>query len=224
MLRKFVRVVVEGLRSRMIKRIEPRWIKFIQHDNPTFYSNIQIQAEQTGRERRFPLMFAGLSRAQKAMQNFAKQVPIFSPFSTPKLVWDIVTLLSLMYLMIFLPIMSGFSIGSAQICNQTIFVICYVVLNIDALVNMNTGTYENGVITNSRKVIVQNYLSRSLLTDIIGNVCIDFHALYKLQNNSRAPEHIYRISEPYQIEDLILIFYLLKIAQIQKLFQRLEER
>ena len=220
-LKKFIRMAVERLRSRMIKRLEPRWIKFLQPDNPYYYS--KIVREDKNKLKLSIQQIKKRNVLQKLLLTLFKSVPVFSPFSTGKFVWDIITLVCLIYLMVTLPIACSFGIDLSLINDVRVFAFCYAVLNVDSLVNLNTGTYENGRITNNRRIIVSNYLNRYLVSDLLGNICVIVHSFFRLRSANYLVQS-YHVSQSYQTEDMILIIFLLKIVQIQKLFKRLEER
>ena len=134
------------------------------------------------------------------------------------------TLGTLIYLMIVLPILFSFSLSPGIISRSGVYAFCYSVLLLDSLVNLNTGTYENGIISNDRRIIVTNYIQRNFLSDIVGNITIFTHTILRSRSGDGFADQSYSFTQAYNLNDLILVLYLLKISQIQSLFKRIEER
>ena len=111
-------------------------------------------------------------------------IPIFSPSNSFRLIWDIMMLISLLYLLYVNLVIFAFGIRMEEIEYGSFMWLCNSFLFLDILIGLNTGIYQNGLISYERKAILRNYLNDNIISDMVGNTIIVLHFAL----NSKEPD------------------------------------
>lgn len=148
-----------------------------------------------------------------------KNVPLLSPSSTFKLLWDFVHMMLILLYFFMIPIHISQSIQFSTLTSPTIAEAAPYMLILDMIVNMNTGYYDKGrAVTNSWEIII-NYVKNNIVTDMFSVMPFISYQFMNANLDLSSEKTLDRF-----VERLLLLFFFLKINSFTQIFNKLEER
>lgn len=77
--------------------------------------------------------------------------------------------------------------------NTPAFSITQSIVFIDVIINLNTGIYENGILTLNRSKILKNYFRDNIVTELLGTFALFLFYLIISTELSKSPLILYKI-------------------------------
>lgn len=94
-------------------------------------------------------------------------VPIISPSSYPKLLWDLLNSLILLTFMFNVSLHVAFEYAITKFLPNTLQIIFSILLWVDILINLNTAYYDKGILILDRFQAIKRWISREIQLEII---------------------------------------------------------
>lgn len=139
---------------------------------------------------------------------------IVSPDGSPKMLWDLMCLLIVVYEMITIPLQISYEVDISETFSRVITGI----FGFDILLNFNTGIYVDGYLKLDRYRIIQEYLRLWFWIDLISTFPYDIileESSYFIQSA--------RLLRLLKFLRFIKILKLLRLAKLKKIIDRFDE-
>lgn len=116
-------------------------------------------------------------------------IPIISPESTYKILWDLFLGIARFFLLFIIPLEISFH--NKYLFDQLLFpfILIQICLITDLILNFNTAYYEYGQIVAKRSSIVKNYVNNALLGDLASVISFLVVTVIEINQNSKFIEH-----------------------------------
>ncbi|EWS75257.1 cation channel family protein (macronuclear) [Tetrahymena thermophila SB210] len=108
---------------------------------------------------------------QSKIFKFLPNIPVFSPYSIQKRIWDYLQVLIILVLFYLISLSIFFDL-SIKFMILDFYKICLSMFIIDMLATFNTGVLQKGSVNYSRISIAIAYIQKYLLSDILGNLSL----------------------------------------------------
>jgi len=138
---------------------------------------------------------------------FLQIIPVISPFSSLRFIWDIIMMITIVAFLFIIPIEITFNQPIRQFFPSLFLNFIIGVLIFDFFFSWNCGYFEKGLPIMNRKEIAINYLKSNFLTDFIGSFLI-----------------ILDYIKGYDDHNYLHLLFFLKFRNIKLFFKRIEER
>ena len=213
-----VKKFIQNLRNSTIYR-KPKWLKDIHfriiNDWSFFHDGVGISQSANTKNAIF---FEWLRMFfYKGMMTLKEKVPVFHPTQALHVIFDCVMLFLTFLYMIIIPINLGFDIDFLEnvFPAQTDFIkkLTLFLFFLDIVMTFNTAYFNKGQVITNRKKIVLHYLKRDFPMDLLS-------LLYLLIFFS------YDIFQDYHfnlVKKVLGLFYLIRITNLYKILNRIEE-
>ncbi|KAL4506560.1 hypothetical protein ABPG72_000131 [Tetrahymena utriculariae] len=207
-IKQLVSHLANRIPSRMHKKMTPYQFYLINDKSQDFQDQ----------QNRTKIFFSRLASKKlvfnffTVFQKFMSIIPILSPSSKYKLIWDTVVSFSLVQAFFFIPILISLSIHEEGLFYDQILQFIIVVEVFDIIITCNTGFYKKGVLCKKRNKILRKYQSEELVNDILFLLPILLYKFFfsKMYN--------------YNYYQFILLSFLLKWKKLSKLYQSIENK
>jgi hypothetical protein len=149
-----------------------------------------------------------------SIKSAISKIPTFDPSHPLKLLWDMLTMMSISYFLIFFPLRVAFGL---EIYFSFIPYIAFGVLLADSVIYLNTGFYERGVLVSDRIGIFMHYISHRMLADIFSLMPFFVYDFSDINENLFS-------NMPKLLESLIGILFLIRLKHLGMSKKKIEER
>jgi hypothetical protein len=109
---------------------------------------------------------------------FFKNIPVFDPTSSWKIIWDFIILFIILFITYMIPLHfcfvqnykeEGFPADLSIINPFSYF------LFLDLAISLNTGVYDKGYLVKERIIIAKKFFSQKIFTEICGSLVVAIH-------------------------------------------------
>lgn len=154
---------------------------------------------------------------------------IFPPLKQPlqpdgfiRLIWDIITMIFILYEMIMIPFGISFDVSDSDVLNVFDYFI-NIFFIADVILNFNTGFYFRGHLVLDRTKIATNYIKKWFWLDLIATFPYDW--VIKDDNNSinlQKPTQTAKIIRVVRFMRLIRILRLVRVLKLKRILSKIE--
>ncbi|CAD8172405.1 unnamed protein product [Paramecium octaurelia] len=153
----------------------------------------------------------------KKIESELEKIPLITPESRSKIVWDCVVMISRLYFLFTIPLDLAWNqqqIIYGQLFATTIFMIMLLV--VDFILSFNNSFYQFGQIVSNRATIAKNVISKSYGLEAISILILVIYAI--IFNSSK---HGFNLMNSWW--DLLMLLFYVQSRNIPKLISQIEE-
>ncbi|KAL4505998.1 hypothetical protein ABPG72_013759 [Tetrahymena utriculariae] len=151
-----------------------------------------------------------------------EQIPVILPSSPLKFLWDLIFMILVIICLFYLPITISFGFIFSDLISQYYLIAIPTLILLNIFFKINTGYYEKGQVIISRLQIIQKYINKTLLKDIICVFPLIFTFYYQANTYQQSQQQ--DMNENNSQYQFLLLPFIFKVFSINSTLKKFEER